>query len=65
VPWFPTYLAFAFLRRISLMEAFLSLPTRPLWRNGGPILALSAQETGATAPEVIHVPPARQRWGVA
>ena len=65
VPWFPTYLAFAFLRRISLMEAFLSLPTRPLWRSGGPILAMSAQETGATAPDVIHVPPARQRWEVA
>jgi hypothetical protein len=29
VAWFPTYLAFSFLRRIALMEAFLSLPTRP------------------------------------
>jgi cellulose synthase/poly-beta-1,6-N-acetylglucosamine synthase-like glycosyltransferase len=65
VPWFPTYLAFAFIRRISLMEAFLSLPTRPLWRTGGPMLAVAAREGGSTQPEVIHVRPARLRWEVA
>jgi cellulose synthase/poly-beta-1,6-N-acetylglucosamine synthase-like glycosyltransferase len=65
VAWFPTYLAFSFLRRIALMEAFLSLPTRPLWRTGGPIIAKASREGGGAEPEVIHVPPARLRWEVA
>jgi len=64
VPWFPTFLVFLFLRRISMMEAFLSLPTRPLWKTGGPIIAMSARE-GTTEAEVIHVLPVRLRWEVA
>ncbi len=60
IMWMPTWFAFAFLRRLALLEAMLSLPTRPLLSRrghhrevGGPALK-SRQRRPLTARTVIQ-----------
>ncbi|HEV7207121.1 MAG TPA: glycosyltransferase family 2 protein [Mycobacteriales bacterium] len=57
LPWLPTWYAFAFLRRLAMLEALISLPTRPLLRR-----AALDQHVGDPVPGR-HA--ARRRWSVA
>ena len=50
--WAPTWFAYAFLRRVALLEAAISLPTRPF--PASPLLRRRPPWTAAPAPEAIR-----------
>lgn len=60
VPWLPTYLAFGYLRRIALMEAMLSLPSRPLRKRQDLADQVLPARPDHVEPDVQRVEPSRR-----